>query len=108
MFFCKSSKIGFNVLSADLKSGAFTRILYFGAPMYNISTPPFCSASCNCFFIFSIPLKLISDISNIPLISTDGSLILDETSSIISNVSCGKPNVSKTLIPFVPISITAS
>ena len=103
------SKTGLSVFSADLKSESVTLILYFGAPTYKIFM--FLSAvskPSKLFLMFSTPFELLSVNSKMPLISTDGSLILTLTSSIELKVFFGSFNSSKTLIPFVAMSTIPS
>ena len=101
-----SETIGLRVLSADLKSGAETAILYFGAPTYVISILDSLSlliASPSIFLIISTPSDFGLVISKIPRISTDGNLIFELTSSIAEIVFFGNFRSSKTLIPFVQL-----
>ena len=61
--------MGFNFFSADLKSCDVIPNLYFGAPMYVISTfdsPSFFMTSSKVFLIISTPFDLLLEISRIP------------------------------------------
>ena len=66
------------------------------------------SKPCKLFLMFSTPLELLSVNSKMPLISTDGNLILILTSSITLKIFFGNFKSLKTLIPFLAISITPS
>ena len=58
--------------------------------------------------MISTPFELLLEISNMPLISTDGSLIFAETSSIEEIIFFENFKSSRTVVPFCAMSINAS
>jgi len=109
MLVCISAMIGFSDFSADLKLSEVIDSLYFGAPNYVISiVESFFSSSNRIFLIISPPFFFSFFISIIPLTSTDGSLILEQISSIAVAVFFASFSSFTDSIPFLPISMNAS